>query len=162
MTSLKGVSHIGLGVRDLDRSIRFYRDILGLEVVHTMDYDEVPQILRHPDDLRRKAAYFRVGEGEAATVLVIGTINEADRTTPLLLDELGVHHFAFWVDDIELLARRLADAGIETLLEPVEVSSYALDLAPASKGSKGPWKTMFFRDPDGIMLQADQRPPVAA
>ena len=33
-----GVSHIAIGVRDMERSLAFYRDTLGFEVVR----DEIP------------------------------------------------------------------------------------------------------------------------
>ena len=29
---MNGISHVAIGVRDLERSLRFYRDLLGLEV----------------------------------------------------------------------------------------------------------------------------------
>ncbi len=29
---MNGVSHVAIGVRDMDRSLKFYRDLLGLEV----------------------------------------------------------------------------------------------------------------------------------
>jgi catechol 2,3-dioxygenase-like lactoylglutathione lyase family enzyme len=30
--TIHNVSHVAIGVRDMDRSLRFYRDIIGLEV----------------------------------------------------------------------------------------------------------------------------------
>ena len=29
---MNGVSHVAIGVRDMDKSLKFYRDVLGLEV----------------------------------------------------------------------------------------------------------------------------------
>lgn len=151
-----GVSHIGLGVRDLDRSVHFYNKVLGLPIVHRMDYDEVPQILRHPERPARRAVYFQAGSGANSVVLVMGTIDREDDHSALLLDELGIHHFSFWVDDIHALHRRLVDAGVEVIFEPVDVDVYHVDRSDSAPGP-GPCATMFFRDPDGLLLQADQR-----
>lgn len=151
-----GISHIGLGVADLDQSVDFYHHVLGLPIVHEMDYDEVPGLLSRPDELRRRAVYLRAGKGDQAVVLVIGTIDEGNQKTAPLLDELGVHHFSFWVDDIDALHQRLVAAGIEILLPPVDIAAYHVDQADHGRNA-GPCRTLFFRDPDGIMLQADQR-----
>lgn len=150
---MQGISHIGIGVKDLARSVEFYRDVLGLPIVHEMNYDEIPQILRYPDDPRRQAAYFRVGTGDRSVIIVMGTIHDDDRNHALLLDELGLHHFAFWVDDITALRSRLENAGADILTLPMYAEVYHVDHGRNS----GPCTTMFFRDPDGIMLQADQR-----
>ena len=53
----KGVSHIAIGVRDMDKSLRFYRDLLGFQVVR----DEIqktrgtvlPALYRDPHEERR-------------------------------------------------------------------------------------------------------------
>lgn len=152
---ISGVSHIGIGVQDLEKSEHFYNKILGLPIVHRMEYDETPHILRYPERLFRRAIYVKVGVGDAAVVLVIGTIDKENDKAAILLDELGLHHFAFWVDDIHDLHRRLRDNGIEVLMDPVDCAQYHVDQSDTRAG--GPCATMFFRDPDGIMLQADQR-----
>jgi catechol 2,3-dioxygenase-like lactoylglutathione lyase family enzyme len=37
MISLKGVAHFTIAVSDLDRSVRFYRDVVGLKLVASYD-----------------------------------------------------------------------------------------------------------------------------
>ena len=65
-----GVSHIAVGVRDMDASLGFYRDLLGFEVVR----DEVqstqgtvlPALYKEPHDQRRVATlYWKKGPHEA-------------------------------------------------------------------------------------------------
>jgi catechol 2,3-dioxygenase-like lactoylglutathione lyase family enzyme len=155
MASL-GISHIGIGVRDLEKSVHFYNKVLGLPIVRKMEYDEMRQLLRHPERPARRSVYFRVGDGPSAVVIVMGTIDGEDRHGPILLDELGIHHFSFWVDDIRALHQRLIDAQVEVTFEPVDVEVYHVDQSEPARGA-GPCATMFFRDPDGILLQADQR-----
>jgi catechol 2,3-dioxygenase-like lactoylglutathione lyase family enzyme len=152
---LRGVSHLGIGVTDIDRSIHFYRDVLGLEMLLKTQYDETPHLLRYPDEPHRHAAFFKVGQGDATMVLVLGTRNRADTSRAPLLDEVGVNHFAFWVDDIEALHRRLIDAGVEVRMEPFDVANYLVDQKSAP-GDPKLARTMFFHDPDGLLMQADQ------
>ena len=54
---ITGLNHSGLVVEDLERSIHFYRDVIGLELVRTMDRDggpisEVAWIRKHPSQRR--------------------------------------------------------------------------------------------------------------
>jgi catechol 2,3-dioxygenase-like lactoylglutathione lyase family enzyme len=155
---LQGISHFGIGVSDLERSVDFYHRVLGLPIVHRMEYNEIPHILRHPQRPFRRAVYFKTGSAPDASVIVMGTIDVEDSHRALLLDELGVHHFAFWVDDIHGLHERLVAEGVEILLKPLDVDVYHVDQTDVAIGP-GPCATMFFRDPDGILLQADQHLP---
>ncbi|MBY0400656.1 VOC family protein, partial [Myxococcota bacterium] len=58
---IRNVSHIAVGVRDMDRSLAFYRDVLGLHV--SLDaIEELPSIAGSPP-LRRRGVYLRWREG---------------------------------------------------------------------------------------------------
>ena len=99
-----GVSHIAVGVRDMDASLRFYRDLLGFEVVR----DEVqatqgtvlPALYQEPHDQRRVATlYWKKGPREAFLVLS----EHSDKPVsgePIKLDQIGIHHYAFWVENL--------------------------------------------------------------
>ncbi|HEY5653687.1 MAG TPA: VOC family protein [Pontiella sp.] len=53
MDYIKGICHFGLSVADLDASVKFYTDILGLEV----------------SDRREKDAFFRIGEKDVLALI---------------------------------------------------------------------------------------------
>ena len=46
---MRGVSHVAIGVSDMDRALKFYRDVLGLKVA--LDAQEtLPRFNRQPGD----------------------------------------------------------------------------------------------------------------
>src|SRR5947209_4184574 len=58
MVPLERLTHIGLGVSDLGRSLRFYRDLLGFRPVHELEVEGEPAatLLGLPD-VKLRAAY---------------------------------------------------------------------------------------------------------
>ncbi len=64
---MKAVSHIAIGVRDMDRSIHFYRDLLGLKVcLDTMEnVGGLKSLFTNPQKGKRRAVYLTI-RGRAA------------------------------------------------------------------------------------------------
>ncbi len=140
---MKNISHVAIGVSDMDRSLPFYRDLLGLEVM--LDAEET--VGRG----KRRAVYLRWGDGSGFLVLS-QTLGREPSGKPLRLHQVGLHHFAFWVDDLSERAEKLKQAGVTILVPPYEADAIAY-------GEKGGGKvlTCLFEDPDGTILQFDQR-----
>ena len=68
------VSHIAICVRDMERSLGFYRDLLGCEVVKDDVQDTTTGGLPHvykDQHASRRVVYLRYGEGAAAPILVM-------------------------------------------------------------------------------------------
>jgi catechol 2,3-dioxygenase-like lactoylglutathione lyase family enzyme len=61
-----------------------------------------------------------------------------------MLDQVGISHVSFTVSDLDALTTRLLDNQMETC-GPVD----------AFKDANGRIRTVFFRDPDGILVQFD-------
>lgn len=144
-----GISHIAVGVRDMDRSLTFYRDRLGFEVVR----DEVqatrgtilPALYAQPHDQRRVVTlYWRRAAGEAFLVLSEHS-DKPPRGAAIKLDEVGIHHVGFWVEDLPNACEELARRGIEFLVPPTVIHT-----------ADGTFHSAFFADPDGILLQLDE------
>ena len=68
------------------------------------------------------------------------------------LDQVGVHHFAFWVDDLRARAEKLKAAGVPMLVPQIEADTVAYGEPAGAKVL-----TCLFQDPDGIIVQFDQR-----
>jgi catechol 2,3-dioxygenase-like lactoylglutathione lyase family enzyme len=62
---MRGISHVAIGVSDMERSLRFYRDLLGLTV--TLDKEEPvrgsERLFADPAQNRRRAVYLKWAEG---------------------------------------------------------------------------------------------------
>ena len=143
-----GVSHIAICVRDLDKSLAFYRDILGMRVTLDQVQDTttggLPHIYKHPRKTRR-TVHVRYGEGNTTPSLVL-TSHPGDRSDgePIKLDQVGISHLSFTVRDVKALAEELVAKGVE-LAGPMD----------AFTNAQGEVSSIFVFDPDGIMVQFD-------
>jgi catechol 2,3-dioxygenase-like lactoylglutathione lyase family enzyme len=71
---------------------------------------------------------------------------------PKPLFEIGMHHFGFWVDDLDAVHARARQASVPIILKPG-----VGDTAAYGEPSGGKVRTMFLRDPDGNAVQFDER-----
>ena len=146
-----GISHVAVGVSDMDRSLVFYRDIVGLRV--TLDTVE-GAFTGDPAGNRRRAVYLRTEDGPHAFFVVLD--QQLDREpfgTPPRILQLGTHHFSFWVDDLEATFERLVGEGFRSVLRPTAADAVAYGEAAGS----GRVLTAIVKDPDGNPVQLDQR-----
>jgi catechol 2,3-dioxygenase-like lactoylglutathione lyase family enzyme len=151
---MKAVSHIAVGVRDMDRSLHFYRDLLGLKVcLDTMEkVGGLKTLFSNPQKGSRRAVYLRFEDGPHASFLVLSQNPGETPGEAIKLDQVGVHHFAFWVDDLRARVEQLKAAGVPILVPPMETDTVAYGEPPGGKVL-----TTLFQDPDGIIVQFDQR-----
>jgi len=151
---MRAVSHIAIGVRDMEKSLHFYRDLLGLKV--TLDAMEsiggLKTLFTNPQKGKRRAVYLRFEEGPHASFLVLSQNPSETPGEAIKLDQVGVHHFAFWVDDLRERLEKLKAAGVPILVPPIESDTVAYGEPPGKKVL-----TCLFQDPDGIIVQFDQR-----
>ncbi len=140
---MRGISHVAIGVSDMARSLPFYRDLLGLEVM--LDTEEkVGSGSRH-------AVYMRWA-ADAGFIVLSQTLGREPSGTPLRLHQVGLHHFAFWVDDLDARVEKLKRAGVKIIVPP-----YAAGAIAYGEKTGGKVLTCLFEDPDGTILQFDQR-----
>lgn len=151
---VRAVSHLAIGVRDMERSLVFWRDALGLEVA----VDQIESFGgsdRFPARERR-GVYLRWpsgGEPGDASFVVLDEQRSVDPSgSPAELFDVGLHHVGFWVDDLDEIADRLRAAGFDPMLGPAESDTRDYGEAPG-----GVVRTLFVRDPDGTIVQFDQR-----
>jgi catechol 2,3-dioxygenase-like lactoylglutathione lyase family enzyme len=143
-----GVSHIAICVRDLDESLKFYRDILGMRVTLDQVQDTttggLPHVYKHARRTRR-TVHVHYGEGDTKPSLVL-TSHPGDQADgePIKLDQVGISHISFTVTDVKALAEELTSKGVQ-LAGPMD--SFA--------NSQGGVSSIFVYDPDGILVQFD-------
>lgn len=94
--AIRKLEHVGIMVTDMQKSIAFYRDILGLQVLGELEHND-PSI---------NLVFMGFSETDDTVIELVsgysGTVTEEGR----------VHHIALTVDDIELEVERLIRAGV--------------------------------------------------
>jgi catechol 2,3-dioxygenase-like lactoylglutathione lyase family enzyme len=149
--AIRAISHVAVGVRDMDRSLRFYCEAIGLRV--KLDTVESLPGFEGSEPRRRRAAYLGWSEGPHESFVVLDQpLAAAPVGEPARLFQTGIHHFSFWVDDIDAIVARVRAKGFEVLFDPGVGDTIAYGEAPGGKV-----KSTFLRDPDGNYVQLDQR-----
>ena len=144
---IRNTSHIAIGVSNMAASLQFYRDVLGLHVTLDDPLENPGGTLQRP----RHGVYLRWQDGPDATFIVLSE-NQPVSGEAIGLNQVGIHHFAFWVDDLEDTYRNVLAAGAEIVMPPTTFDSVAYGEEPGTQ-----IRTTLFKDPDGIVLQLDQR-----
>ena len=143
-----GVSHIAICVRDMEKSLAFYRDILKMRVTLDQVQDTtkggLPHVYGHARKTRR-TVHVQSGEDNTIPSLVLTTHpgEEADGG-PIKLDQIGISHVSFSVKNLKGLAEELQSSGVK-LASPME----------AFMDAQGNASSIFVYDPDGILVQFD-------
>ena len=143
--TMRTVHHTGIIVKDLDRSVYFYHDILGLEFSNEpspwFEGDGLAKAVGVPGAKLRQVSLW---VGDSATVELLEYANRpADNDTPIQQNYLGAMHLAFLVDDMDAKVAELKAKGVEFLSEPNTVD----------EGVLAGWKWVYFHDPDKIPLE---------
>lgn len=103
------INHIGIAVANIDESLKFWRDALGIELSHIED---VPS-------QKAKVAFLPVGESEVE--LVNPTTDDSGVAKFIAERGGGMHHLCIEVDDIEGVIANLKEKGIRMIDEEPKV-----------------------------------------
>ena len=141
--ALDGVSHFGIQVSDLDRSVRFYGDVLGLELVArwVRDQEYLRELVGYPD-VELHVAVFRLPSSDAFLEVLEYRNVERHAVDPAPANP-GTAHFCLYVDGLDALYERLLAAGVR-FVSPVK----SPDVGPNRGG-----KAVYMLDPDGIRIE---------
>ena len=141
-----GVIDLGIVVRDLDQSAKFYADVVGLKEVNgfkvpgkvTGDFG-----LTENQDVIARVFVAVDAAGKPASKLKMMAFPKAQGKKPdqeFIHSTLGVSYLTLFVTDMDAVMNRLKKAGVKTLGK-----------TPASIG--GPNFLTVFRDPDGNFIE---------
>ncbi len=114
---LSHIEHIGIAVKNLEESIRFYEDVLGLECY----------AIEEVKDQKVKTAFFMLGQTK------IELLESTDPEGPIgkFIEKKGqgVHHLAFAVEGIEKSLEKMQEKGVQLIDKTPRKGAEGLDIA---------------------------------
>lgn len=147
---LNEVMHIGITVSNMERSIAFYRDVLGLDYQGElmMEGPESDALFRCAGCKVRVAYLNGSSELLAPPVELIQFLAPGFEVSRPDLQKISISEICFRCEDIDKLYRHLKEHQVECLSEP-----QSFDF---TKYGFGKSRAIYFKDPDGIILEAIQ------
>jgi catechol 2,3-dioxygenase-like lactoylglutathione lyase family enzyme len=144
------IPNVGLHVADVDESLPFYRDLLGMHVVVDSGWLDDPELLAltaTPGGAIRIVNLATPNDG-GATITLVGVTGVARRPPPGgEFHDPGTVHLAIETVDLDAALATLTDAGVPVVAAPGEVSG----------GGPGHARVAFLRDPNGFFVELVQK-----
>lgn len=114
---LSHIEHIGIAVKDLEKAIAYYENVLGLQCY----------AIEEVKDQRVKTAFFKVGQTK------IELLESTDENGPIgkFIEKKGegIHHLAFAVQNIENALDEVEEKGIRLIDSHPRKGAEALQIA---------------------------------
>lgn len=114
--NLTHIEHIGIAVKDLEQSIKYYEEILKLKCY----------AIEEVKDQKVKTAFFQIGQTK------IELLESTDPEGPVAkyIDRKGegIHHIAFAVEDLPAALTELKDKGIKLIDENPRTGAEGLNI----------------------------------
>jgi len=111
------IEHIGIAVKNLDESIKFYENVLGLQCYN----------IEEVKDQKVKTAFFQVGDTK------IELLESTDPEGPIgkFVEKKGegIHHMAFAVENIEDKLKMAEENGVRLIDKEPRKGAEGLDIA---------------------------------
>jgi catechol 2,3-dioxygenase-like lactoylglutathione lyase family enzyme len=145
MLPIARITHVGIAVSDLDRSMRFYRDLLGFRSEHALDVEGEPTdtLLR----LRGTKLHAEYLSRDGVRIELLHFASPAAPARPERpLNQYGLTHLSFRVTDMDAVLTALRAAG-ERVLEETVIRFPEWQSAAC-----------FVADPDGQLIELVQAP----
>jgi methylmalonyl-CoA/ethylmalonyl-CoA epimerase len=110
LPGLLGLDHVGIAVADLDAAVSFYRDVLGLQVVH------------REENLDQQVAEVMLTSSENGPVgnqlqLLMPLAGNSVLNRFLMRRGSGLHHVAYAVSDVRSASSILRQCGVRVLYD---------------------------------------------
>jgi len=140
---ITALHHTALSVNDLERSIRFYRDILGMTLEWRIDHRK-SEALEKVVGLRNVDVSYAMLSGWGGRIELFQYYSPEGEPYPpdKPVSDKGITHIAFQVEDIGGLHEKMVGHGVRFNSPPQVVREGV--------------KAAYFHDPDGVTLELIQ------
>ena len=136
---IKDIRHTGIVVIDLERSLYFYRDLLGFQIIKQMK--EAGDYIDNISSLRNvKVTTVKMSSPSGQMIELLKYHSHPAEQRMREICEIGISHIAFTVDDLDMEYERLVDKGIQFNSAP--------QLSP-----DGYAKLTFCKSPEGTLIE---------
>lgn len=155
---MRGIDHIGMTVPDIEGATTFFKKAFNAAVCYDvqrpeqepMQGEEVEQQLGLPSGKTiTHMRLLQIAKGPTLELFQLGTTTDQE---PARISDLGLHHFAIYVDDMGEATKRFKDAGGTLLSAPHPLAG--VEDSPHNRGVYGvtPWRSLIelIAYPDGI------------
>ncbi len=139
--TVTSIRHTGIVVSDMERSVRFYRDLLGMKVwADFKDDSPYVQAVTEVQGANLWMIKLQAQDGGSIELLQYLSHPQSVPSPPTRACDVGCNHVALRVDDIDALHEKLKAAGIRFH-------------APPAVSPDGGAKVTYCRDPEGVMVE---------
>ena len=138
-TKVTGFRHVGIIVKSMDESLRFYRDTLGLKLVQ--DSTDGSEYINKITGVKVGSVHFiklKMQDGSVLELLEYPNYSTEPHKVSVL--NVGICHIALQVKSVKNMHKILLEAGYKVISEPV-------------LSSEGFATVFFCLDPDGIRVE---------
>ena len=138
--AVKSIRHTGIVVSDMDRSLEFYRDLLGMDVwADFQDNSAYAQAVTGVPGAHIWMIKLQAKDGGSIELLKYLS-HPQTVPQPRRACDVGVNHIALHIDDIDSLYENLKQHGIHFN-------------APPTVSTDGGAKVTYCRDPEGVLVE---------
>ena len=147
---LTNVHHLGMTVSDIDRSIMFYRDTLGMTLTGRRPCVEGEYVAKQTGyaGVKLSVASFRVRPDSPNSLEIVEYLNHTGEPADTATNRPGGTHLCILVDDLDAAYVDLKGTGVRFKTAPVEITA-----GPNQGG-----KVVYFFDPDDYVLELFEPP----
>lgn len=144
------VGNISLTVKDLDKSIEFYKDILGMELKNErlMDCKSTEVLFGISKCEVRVATLKGCRECNSPDIKLLQFTEKDTLKDEIIINRVSISTISFYVDDINKTYEEFKGKGVEFISEP--------QFFEAEEPGLGKIKSAYFKDPNGIILELQQ------
>lgn len=146
---ISGVHHACVIVSDIEKSLRFYRDILGMKEEMNLEFDADPVMMDLPGT-KPKQHLVMLSAGNAVVEL-IQYLEPKGKLANIRPCDFPNAHICFRVDDINKAYEEAVAKGVNTFHRPP-------DFIEGSGTSLDGYSYVYFRGPDNEILEFIQVP----
>lgn len=137
---MKNIRHFGIVVNNIEKSLKFYRDLLGLKVkIDALEKGAFIDAILGLKNVEVRTVKMESGSGNLIELLWYKS-HKGKKIENKEIFDIGASHVAFTVENLDYEYQRLKEKGIQFIASP--------QISPNKKA-----KVVFCYDPDGVPVE---------